>query len=100
MLEVARGSSRLQVMHRLHEDLLRRHAANQRVVALVEEAQSMPLDTLEEIRLLSNLETKNEKLLQIVLFGQPELDATLTRAEIRQLRDRVTHGFRRKGVCT
>jgi type II secretory pathway predicted ATPase ExeA len=93
-LEVARGSSRLQVMHRLHEDLLRRHAANQRVVALVEEAQSMPLDTLEEIRLLSNLETKNEKLLQIVLFGQPELDATLTRAEIRQLRDRVTHGFR------
>jgi type II secretory pathway predicted ATPase ExeA/septal ring-binding cell division protein DamX len=93
-LEVPPGGSRLQVMHCLHEDLLRRHAANQRVVALVEEAQSMPMDTLEEIRLLSNLETKNEKLLQIVLFGQPELDANLARAAIRQLRDRITHGFR------
>ena len=92
-LDPPAGASRLQVMHRLHEVLLERHAANQRVVALVEEAQSMPVDTLEEIRLLSNLETKNEKLLQIVLFGQPELDANLARGAIRQLRERITHSF-------
>lgn len=54
----------------------------------------MPLATLEEIRLLSNLETRDDKLLQIVLFGQPELDENLRRPNIRQLRERITHNFR------
>lgn len=54
----------------------------------------MPLPTLEEIRLLSNLETRTDKLLQIVLFGQPELDENLRRPDIRQLRDRIAHSFR------
>lgn len=53
----------------------------------------MPLATLEEIRLLSNLETKQDKLLQIVLFGQPELDDNLNQEHIRQLRERITHRF-------
>jgi len=53
----------------------------------------MPLATLEEIRLLSNLETKQDKLLQIVLFGQPELDENLNQEQIRQLRERITHRF-------
>ena len=53
----------------------------------------MPIATLEEIRLLSNLETKQHKLLQIVLFGQPELDDNLRKTEIRQLRERITHSF-------
>jgi MSHA biogenesis protein MshM len=53
----------------------------------------MPLATLEEIRLLSNLETRNDKLLQIVLFGQPELDENLRRPSIRQLKERITHSF-------
>lgn len=92
-LDLASDANRLQVMHRLQETLLARHASNQRVVVLVEEAQSMPVDTLEEIRLLSNLETKNEKLLQIVLFGQPELDENLGKTQIRQLRERITHSF-------
>ncbi|MFT5448314.1 MAG: MSHA biogenesis protein MshM [Gammaproteobacteria bacterium] len=92
-LDIAGDANRLQVMHRLQETLLARHANNQRVVVLVEEAQSMPVDTLEEIRLLSNLETKNEKLLQIVLFGQPELDDNLSKPQIRQLRERITHSF-------
>ena len=92
-LDIAGDANRLQVMHRLQETLLARHANNQRVVVLVEEAQSMPVDTLEEIRLLSNLETKNEKLLQIVLFGQPELDDNLSKPQIRQLRERITHRF-------
>ncbi|NIU78328.1 MAG: AAA family ATPase, partial [Gammaproteobacteria bacterium] len=63
------------------------------VVVFVEEAQSMPIATLEEIRLLSNLETNRDKLLQIVLFGQPELDANLEQPEIRQLKERITHSF-------
>ena len=53
----------------------------------------MPLATLEEIRLLSNLETGTEKLLQIVLFGQPELDAHLALPHMRQLKERITHSF-------
>ena len=60
----------------------------------VEESQSMPIATLEEIRLLSNLETANSKLLQIVLFGQPELEDNLRQTHIRQLRERITHSFR------
>jgi hypothetical protein len=66
---------------------------NRQVVLFVEEAQGMPLDTLEEIRLLSNLETDEHKLLQIILFGQPELDQNLAQRSIRQLRERITHSF-------
>lgn len=87
------SASRLQVQHALQELLLARHAENRRVVVFVEEAQGMPLDTLEEIRLLTNLETEREKLLQIVLFGQPELDKHLADPRIRQLRERITHSF-------
>ena len=54
----------------------------------------MPLATFEEIHLLSNLETRNDKLLQIVFFGQPELDVNLRQPAIRQLRERITHSFR------
>ncbi len=92
-LPITRDASRLEVMHALNEYLLGRHAQGRQVVVFVEESQSMPIPTLEEIRLLSNLETKQHKLLQIVLFGQPELDVNLARQEIRQLRDRITHSF-------
>ena len=80
-------------MQVLQTHLLARHAAGKQVVIFVEEAQGMPLATLEEIRLLSNLETKHDKLLQIVLFGQPELDENLNQTNIRQLRERITHSF-------
>ena len=93
-LGVDRGAQRLAVMQALHEYLLKRYAEGKRVVVFVEESQSMPLATLEEIRLLSNLETKNDKLLQIVLFGQPELDDNLRQPQIRPLRERITHTFR------
>jgi type II secretory pathway predicted ATPase ExeA len=93
-LAIARSASRLEVMQALHEFLLKRHAEGKRVVVFVEESQSMPLATLEEIRLLSNLETRNDKLLQIVLFGQPELDETLRQPQLRPLRERITHSFR------
>jgi MSHA biogenesis protein MshM len=93
-LGVDRSASRLEVMQAVHDFLLERYAAGKRVVVFVEESQSMPLATLEEIRLLSNLETRNDKLLQIVLFGQPELDDNLRQPRIRQLRERITHSFR------
>ena len=93
-LGVGLDASRLEVVRALHDYLLGRHAEGNRVVVFVEESQSMPLPSLEEIRLLSNLETKNDKLLQIVLFGQPELDQNLRQANIRQLRERITHSFR------
>jgi len=93
-LGLDRHADRLEVMHVLQDYLVRRHAEGKRVVAFIEESQSMPLATLEEIRLLSNLETRNDKLLQIVMFGQPELDENLRRPDIRQLRDRIAHSFR------
>jgi septal ring-binding cell division protein DamX len=80
-------------MHALNEYLLTRHEEGRQVVVFVEESQSMPIATLEEIRLLSNLETRQHKLLQIILFGQPELDENLRKPEIRQLRDRITNSF-------
>ena len=92
-LPIAKDAKRLQVMHALNEYLLSRHAQGRQVVVFVEESQSMPIATLEEIRLLSNLETKQHKLLQILLFGQPELDDNLRKPEIRQLRERITHSF-------
>jgi len=92
-LPVADDENRLQVMQSLQNYLLERHAANKQVVMFVEEAQSMPLATLEEIRLLSNLETNQHKLLQIVLFGQPELDDMLAKPQIRQLKERITYHF-------
>jgi type II secretory pathway predicted ATPase ExeA len=85
--------NRLAAQHALHEALVERHARGRQVVVFIEEAQNMPLETLEALRLLSNLETDDSKLLQIVLFGQPELDAKLADPEIRQLRERITHAF-------
>lgn len=92
-LPVTRQASRLEVMHALQQFLVQRHAENRQVVVFVEESQGMPIATLEEIRLLSNLETDRHKLLQIVLFGQPELDENLRLNNIRQLRERITHSF-------
>lgn len=92
-LEVNNEMSKVDVMQRIQTHLLKKHASNRQVVLFVEEAQSMPIETLEEIRLLSNLETDENKLLQMVLFGQPELDEKLAVPHIRQLKERITHSF-------
>ncbi len=92
-LEVNNEMSKVDIMQKLQAHLLEKHAGNRQVVLFVEEAQSMPIETLEEIRLLSNLETDENKLLQMVLFGQPELDEKLSAPHIRQLRERITHSF-------
>ncbi len=92
-LDVNNEMSKVDVMQRIQAHLLAKHASNRQVVLFVEEAQSMPIETLEEIRLLSNLETDENKLLQMVLFGQPELDNKLAMPQIRQLKERITHSF-------
>ncbi|VAW54897.1 MSHA biogenesis protein MshM [hydrothermal vent metagenome] len=92
-LGVNNEMSKVDVMQQIQAYLLKKHASNRQVVLFVEEAQSMPIETLEEIRLLSNLETDQNKLLQMVLFGQPELDEKLSQPNIRQLKERITHSF-------
>ena len=81
--------TRAQLLDHLNRFLLEMSRAGRRVLLLVDEAQNLPVETLEELRLLSNLETTTEKLLQIVLFGQPELDALLDSPALRQLRQRI-----------
>ncbi|APV52366.1 hypothetical protein BWI17_08560 [Betaproteobacteria bacterium GR16-43] len=87
------GANTTKLVKLLQDKLIEVHGAGKQVVALIDEAHAMPLATLEEIRLLSNLETNKEKLLQIVLFGQPELDAHLALPNMRQLKERITHAF-------
>ena len=79
------------LLQKIQHRLLGLYVQNKRAIMLVDEAQSMPVDTLEEVRLLSNLETDKDKLLQIVLFGQPELDKTLRVPQLRQLQSRIAY---------
>jgi general secretion pathway protein A len=79
-----------QVLIKLNQWLIDRYRAGQRAVLIVDEAQNLSAQMLEEIRLLTNLETSTEKLLQIVLAGQPELEVKMSRPELRQLRQRIT----------
>src|SRR6185437_14265751 len=79
-----------QVLMRLNHWLLDRYRAGESAVLIVDEAQNLSADVLEEIRLLTNLETSTEKLLQIVLTGQPELEEKLKLPQLRQLRQRIT----------
>ncbi|OGT36373.1 MAG: AAA family ATPase [Gammaproteobacteria bacterium RBG_16_51_14] len=74
--------------------LLEKHKEGKQVVICLDEVQAMPVQTLEALRLLTNLETEKRKLIQVVLFGQPELDALLNQPSIRQLKQRITFIYR------
>lgn len=78
--------------------LLELAQAGKNVVLLVDESQSLPDETLEALRLMTNLETEKHKILQVVLFGQPELDQRLERPECRQLKQRITFSYVLKGL--
>jgi general secretion pathway protein A len=84
------GKSIQKLQDRLNRFLLDRHADGERVVLIIDEAQNMSREALEQIRLLTNLETATDKLLQIILLGQPELRLLLARPELRQLAQRIT----------
>jgi MSHA biogenesis protein MshM len=90
--EAARFDS-YHLLRRINLAVLEFARAGKRVVVLIDEAQAIPVETLEALRLLSNLETEKRKLLQIILFGQPELDEKLSRPEIRQLTQRITFHY-------
>lgn len=74
----------------LNQGLLRNHGAGRRTILIVDEAQNLRVEVLEQVRLLTNLETAKQKLLQIILIGQPELREVLARNDLRQLAQRVT----------
>ena len=79
-----------QLLKMMTRYLIDSYADRRRVVLCLDEAQAMPLDTLESLRLLTNLETERRKLLQVVLFGQPELNERLDHPSVRQLKQRIT----------
>ncbi len=78
-----------EVVDQLHMVLIDEYYKSKTVVLLIDDAQNMPVATLENLRMLSNLETSEDKLIQIVLLGQPELDSLLDRYELRQIRQRI-----------
>jgi general secretion pathway protein A len=79
-----------QMVDALNRRLLAAHAEGRRVIVIVDEAQNLSAEVLEQVRLLTNLETPTQKLLQIILIGQPELRELLDRTELRQLAQRIT----------
>ena len=81
------------ILQTLQNQLEAMYERGERCVVLVDEAHAMPLETLEELRLLYNLQVGKHKLIQIVLFGQPELDEKLDQSNMRQLKDRIVHHF-------
>ena len=99
----ARRARRVAVEpHRLEKELMQRlldiARQGKRVVLCMDETQAMPLATLETVRLLTNLETEKRKLMQVVLFGQPELDRKLASESVRQLRQRITFQYALKAL--
>ncbi len=84
------GRSPAELVDELNRHLLARKAKGRRALLIIDEAQNIEPRVLEQIRLISNLETEREKLIQIVLIGQPELDELLERTDLRQLRQRIT----------
>ena len=99
--ELGAGGERVE-SHRLEKDLMQRlldiARQGKRVVLCMDETQAMPLATLETVRLLTNLETEKRKLMQVILFGQPELDRKLASDSVRQLRQRITFQYTLKAL--
>ena len=81
------------MVNKLNDHLLKSWAAGTNTLVIIDEAQNIPRDTLEQLRLLTNLETDQQKLLQIILIGQPELKQLMQRKDLRQLAQRVTSRF-------
>jgi len=87
------GMNKAQMFLALNEFLLRQYENKRNSLLIIDEAQNLPVEVLEELRMLSNLETRDKKLLQIMLVGQPELEVVLNMNEMRQLRQRIP------GIC-
>jgi len=92
-LEVPRNAGAHRAMEALSNKLIELNGEGKRVILCIDEAQAMPDQTLEALRLITNLETEKRKLLHVVLFGQPELDEHLSKPSVRQLRQRITFSY-------
>lgn len=92
-------SSHHELLTALSASLMDYARQNKRVVVCLDEVQAMPMETLEALRLLSNLETEKNKLLQVVIFGQPELEEKLNHTSIRQLRQRISFEYQLRGLA-
>lgn len=90
----AEGKNKAQMLMSLNRYLIEQYQQNRNVVLIIDEAQNLSPDVLEELRMLSNLETRDRKLIQIMLVGQPELETMLNLNEMRQLRQRIPGIFR------
>jgi len=86
---VPRHDDVTEMVNQLHETLVAEYQAGGTVVLAIDEAQNMPVETLENLRMLSNLETSTDKLIQIILLGQPELDTLLKQPSLRQFQQRI-----------
>jgi MSHA biogenesis protein MshM len=82
-----------QLLEAINQRLLELHRDGKKTVLIIDEAQALPESCLEAVRLLTNLETEERKLLQVVLFGQPEVDAKLEKMGLRQLKQRITFSY-------
>jgi MSHA biogenesis protein MshM len=96
---VSEGADQHHLLRGIGRKLLEYARLRKRVVLCMDESQAMPLETLETVRLLTNLETEKRKLMQVVLFGQPELDKKLASASIRQLLQRITFHYDLQGLA-
>ncbi len=94
----AAEASQKQLYDRLNQQLLLWYASGERVIVVIDEAQSMPPSLLEQIRLLTNLETDSAKLLTLILVGQPELNTWLQQPQLRQLNQRITARYHLQGL--
>jgi len=92
-LDVDHEKGRHHVLGEINKKLIEIKDSGKQVVFLLDEAQAMPEESIEVLRLLTNLETETEKLLQVVLFGQPELNDLLAKDSLRQLRQRITFSY-------
>lgn len=92
-VELSEYSDQQEFTQRIQERLIAIHQNDHSVVLIIDEAQALPIESLETLRLFTNLETESRKLLQVVLFGQPELEEKLSRSDLRQLRQRITFSY-------
>lgn len=95
-LKISKKIDQYRLIERISKKLIQSHKAGKPVILLVDEAQALPDESLEALRLFTNLETEKRKLLQVVLFGQPELDKRLAQTSLRQLRQRITFSYHLK----
>ncbi len=92
-LDPAAWQDQHELLTAIYQHLITLHAAGKKVILLIDEAQALSDESLETVRLLTNLETENSKLLQVILFGQPELNERLNKAHLRQLKQRITFSY-------